>query len=200
MCSNIRGRLARQIATYISFAVVYFPSWIAVGVIISALCFPKTAQGLPVGYTIFAGLSLTSFSLFLASFFKKSSLSGSIAVVIALVFAILPQTLYEQNQVTSGALSFLFPTSTYTYMVTGTALFEKADRKVDMWKQAPESEEWRIKLGIHWIFLAIQIVVYPILAFCVEHVFFSTASSSRSFAKPATTQDPTVTLSGFSKT
>lgn len=202
--SNIRGRLARQIATYISFAMVYFPSWIAVGVVISVLAFPKTSQGIPVGFTIFAGLALTSFSLFGASFFKKSQLSGSIMVVIALVFAVLPQTLYQQTSVACGVLSFLFPSATYTYFITGAAVFESYDVKIQMWSQPPEEMEdpghWRLNIGIHWIFLAIQIVVYPILAFLVEHVRFSTASPYRTFVQPPHEQAPTVTLTSFSKT
>jgi ATP-binding cassette subfamily A (ABC1) protein 3 len=202
--SNIRGRLVRQIATYISFALIYFPSWIAVGVVISVLAFPKTSQGIPVGFTIFAGLALTSFSLFGASFFKKSQLSGSIMVVIALVFAVLPQTLYEQTSVTCGVLSFLFPSATYTYFISGAAVFESYNVKIQMWTQPQEELEdpfhWRLNIGLHWVFLAIQIIVYPILAFLVEHVLFSTASPHRTFTHPPHEMAPTVTLTSFSKT
>jgi ATP-binding cassette subfamily A (ABC1) protein 3 len=199
--SSIRGRVARQISTYVSFVIVYFPSWLAVGVVISVLCFPETSRGLPVGFTICAGLSLVSFSLFGASFFKKSQLSGSIMIVIASVFAILPQTLYEQTRTTAYVLSFLCPAATYTYMITGVATFELESTPVQMWGFPPDYEDSnRVMLGVHWIFLAIQIVVYPILAYYVEHVLFSTASPSRSFAVPATSTDPTVTLSSFSKT
>ncbi|KAJ4347964.1 uncharacterized protein N0V89_009336 [Didymosphaeria variabile] len=202
--SNIRGRLARQIATYISFAIVYFPSWIAVGVVVSELAFPKTSQGIPVGFTIFAGLALTSFSLFGASFFKKSQLSGSILVVIALVFAILPQTLYQQTKVACGIMSFIFPSATYTYLITGAAVFESYDVKMQMWNQPPEEAEvptsYRLNIGIHWVFLAVQIIVYPILAFLVEHIQFSTASPYRTFVPPSHEQAPTVTLTSFSKT
>ncbi|KAL1601480.1 hypothetical protein SLS60_006395 [Paraconiothyrium brasiliense] len=202
--SNIRGRLARQIATYISFAIVYFPSWIAVGVVVSELAFPKTSHGIPVGFTIFAGLALTSFSLFGASFFKKSQLSGSILVVIALVFAILPQTLYQQTKVACGIMSFIFPSATYTYLITGAAVFESYDVKMQMWSQPPEESEdptsYRLNIGLHWVFLAVQIIVYPILAFLVEHIRFSTASPYRTFATPSHEQAPTVTLTSFSKT
>jgi ATP-binding cassette subfamily A (ABC1) protein 3 len=197
---NIRGRIARQVATYISFAVVYLPSWIITGVVISVICFPNSSRGLPVGFTIFAGLALTSFSLFAASFFKKSQLSGSITVVIALVFTILPQTLYNQKRPTGYVLSFLCPTASFTYLVTGVATFEMESKPVHMWGYAGNATDpYRIKLGYHWIFLAIHIMVFPILAFLVEHVLFSTASASRSFATPSTPADPTVRLSSLSK-
>lgn len=35
--NKARGRILRQIATYVSFAMVYLPSWIAVGVVVSVL-------------------------------------------------------------------------------------------------------------------------------------------------------------------
>jgi len=199
--SNIRGRLVRQIATYISFALVYLPSWIAVGVSISVIVFPNTSRGIPVAFTIFTGLALTSFSLFGASFFRKSQLSGSIMVVIALVFAVLPQTLYEQTRVACAVMSFIFPTATYTYFITGSALFELQGEKLQMWRQ-PEDDysNWRINMGIHWIFLAIQIVAYPILAFCVEHLRFSTSSPTRTFRSPEHEESPTVAISSLSKT
>lgn len=202
--SNIRGRLARQLATYISFAMVYFPSWIAVGVVVSKLAFPKTSHGIPVGFTIFTGLALTSFSLFGASFFRKSQLSGSIMIVIALIFAILPQTLYQQTNIACGIMSFIFPSATYTYFITGAAVFESYDTKLQLWAQPAEemadSTNWRLNIGIHWVFLAIQIVVYPILAFFVEQMRFSTASPCRTFVQPPHEQAPTVTLTSFSKT
>ncbi|KAF2688847.1 P-loop containing nucleoside triphosphate hydrolase protein [Lentithecium fluviatile CBS 122367] len=199
--SNTRGRAIRQISTYISFAIVYFPSWIAVGIVISVLCFPESSQGYPVAFTIFAGLALTSFSLFCASFFKKSQLSGSITVVIALVFAILPQTLYDQKRSTAYVLSFLCPAASYTYLVIGTATFETGPTPIQIWGYAGDTnDENRVKLGFHWIFLVIHIVVFPVLAFVVEHVLFSTASPSRSFATPTNSSDPTVALSSFSKT
>jgi ATP-binding cassette subfamily A (ABC1) protein 3 len=199
--STIRGRVIRQISTYLSFIIVYLPSWIAIGVVISTLCFPDYGRSLPVGFTIFAGLALTSFSLFGASFFKKSQLSGSIMIVIASVFAILPQTLYQQTRSTAYILSFLCPTATYTYMITGTATWEMQKATVQLWGYAPDWESNSIvQLGTHWIFLVVQIVVYPILAFLVEHILFSTASPSRSYKVPATPSDPTVSLSSFSKT
>ncbi|KAF1967338.1 P-loop containing nucleoside triphosphate hydrolase protein [Bimuria novae-zelandiae CBS 107.79] len=202
--SNIRGRIVRQTATYISFALIYFPSWIAVGVVISVLAFPETSRGIPVGFTIFAGLALTSFSLFGASFFKKAQLSGSIMVVIALVFAILPQVLWDQNEYVCGVLSFIFPSATYTYFVTGAAVFESYHEQIQMWSQpalaVEDPDYWRLNIGLHWIFLAVQIVVYPILAFCIEHVRFSTASPYRTFVRPEHDHAPTVTLSSFSKT
>jgi ATP-binding cassette subfamily A (ABC1) protein 3 len=201
--SNIRGRVVRQTATYVSFALIYFPSWLAVGVVISVLVLPKYSNGLPVGFVILSGLAFTGFSLFGASFFKKAQLSGSIMVVIALVAAILPVVLFQQTRIACGILSFLFPSANFTYFITGVATFEAADKSVSMMHLADEMAEqdsWRLPLYIHWIFLIVHLFLFPALAFVVEHVLFSTASPHRRFAPPASIGDPTVTITGFHKT
>jgi ATP-binding cassette subfamily A (ABC1) protein 3 len=198
--SNIQGRFVRQISTWISFAAVYLPSWIVVGIVISASCFPKTSLGIPVGFTITTGLALTSFGLFGASCFRKSQLSGSIIGIIALLFAILPISLANQTQGTALLLSFLCPSAAFTYFVTTAASFEAAKIGLVMWKLPPDSGDFRINVGVLWLILVVQILVFPILAFLVEHLLFSTASSSRVFATPSNPGGPTITLLGFAKT
>lgn len=106
---------------------------------------------------------------------------------------------------TCGVLSFLFPSATYTYFITTAATFEAYDLKMSMWSSPPQDFGgfrlgFRLKIGFHWISLVVQIVVYPLLAFLVEHVRFSTASPHRTFVKPAREEDPTVTLNSLTKT
>lgn len=199
--SNIRGRFVRQIATYISFAAIYFPSWLAVGIVLSVLVYPNFSQSMPLGFTILSGFAFTGFALFGASFFKKAQLSGSIMIVITLVFAILPVVLFQQTTVACAILSILCPAANFTYFITGVGTFEIAGKPVSMMKLAAENEpfNYRLPLYIHWIFLVIHILVFPPLAFAVEHLFFSTASNHRTFA-PSAAGEPTVLLSSFGKT
>ncbi|KAF2006147.1 P-loop containing nucleoside triphosphate hydrolase protein [Amniculicola lignicola CBS 123094] len=201
----VRGRIARQVSTYISFAMIYLPSWLAVGIVMDNVAFPVTARGVPVAYHIFSGLAFCSFTLFAASFFKKAQLSGSIIVVIALVFSILPQVLFKQSKALVMVFSLFVPSANYTYFVTGLARWELANRKVQLMQDTPSDEGGfaeveLVKLGLHWIFLAFQIVVYPVLAFFTETLLFSTVSPGRKFATPANPTAPTVTVSGFGKT
>lgn len=201
--SNIRGRLVRQIATYISFALIYFPSWLAVGIVVSVQILPKHSNGLPVGFVILSGFALTGFSLFGASFFKKAQLSGSIMLVISLVVAVIPAVLVEQTSSTCGVLSFLFPSANFTYFLTGIGTFEIADKPVSMMHRADDRllvDRWRLPLYIHWIFLIVHIFAFPALAFATEHLMFSTASPHRRFARPASPEDATVEIIGFHKT
>ncbi|PVH98722.1 P-loop containing nucleoside triphosphate hydrolase protein [Periconia macrospinosa] len=201
--SNIRGRLVRQISSWVSFAAIYLPSWIVVGIVISTVVFPKTSKSMPLGFTIAAGLALTSFSLFGSSFFKKSQLSGSIMILIAVIFSVLPQTLYEQTRATAIVLSFLCPTATYTYFISAVAMFEAEDLPIKMWEYPKTSDydaNYRPYIGILWIFLVIHILAFPVLAFFVETWVFSTTSGNRVFVPPSGLGDPTVSLQSFCKT
>ncbi|KAF2471432.1 P-loop containing nucleoside triphosphate hydrolase protein [Lindgomyces ingoldianus] len=198
--SKFRARFLRIVSTYCSFAVVYFPSWLAVGIVISKVVFPKTSHNIPVGYHILSGLAFCSFSLFGSSFFKKAPLSGSIMIVIIFVFAILPQVLQKQTTAQVVIFSLLFPSANYTYFITGLALWESVELKADIMQHTEDDDAWRIKLYLHLVFLCVQIIVYPILAFFLEHFLFGTASPGRGFSKPSASDAPTVTLSGFCKT
>jgi ATP-binding cassette subfamily A (ABC1) protein 3 len=202
--SNIRGRIVRQISTWLSFTLVYFPSWLAVGLVISIVCFPKTSRNLPVGFIIFSGFSMVSFSLFGASFFKKAQLSGSIMTVIAIIGAILPIVLFDQTKTVCTALSIVFPTANFTYYVTTHAAFESEGKVASMTGSAYDRDnafnDYRMPLYFHWLMAIIHVLVFPPMAFAIEHVLHSTASRHRTFEKPSSPGDPTVTLTGFTKT
>ncbi|KAF1939204.1 hypothetical protein EJ02DRAFT_497700 [Clathrospora elynae] len=58
----------------------------------------------------------------------------------------------------------------------------------------------RLPLYAHWIIAVVHVLVFPALAFIVEHLLHSTASSHRRFAEPSSPGDPTVILTGFTKT
>jgi ATP-binding cassette subfamily A (ABC1) protein 3 len=203
--SSIRGSLVRQVATYLSFAAIYLPSWLAVGIVVSVVIFPVESRGLPTGFFILTGLAFTSFSLFGASFFKKAQLSGSIMAVIIVVGAILPVVLGEQTETVSGLLSVLFPSSNLSYFITAIGKFEAAKKRVSMTGSAQNPDDvrvdtFRLPLYAHWVIVVVHIVIFPVLAFAVEHLFHSTASKHRRFAQPASPDDPTVILTSFSKT
>lgn len=201
--SNVRGRAVRQVASYISFAGIYFPGWLSIGIIISVVVFPDFSRSIPLGFVLLSGFAFTGFALFGASFFKKAQLSGSIMIVITLVFAILPIVLFQQTKTACGILSILVPSANFSYFITGVATFEVAGKPVSMMKLANDDDQghaWRLPLYVHWVILVIHIFAFPILAFATEHIMFSTASQHRQLAPPTKINDPTVTLSDFGKT
>ncbi|KAF2802707.1 P-loop containing nucleoside triphosphate hydrolase protein [Mytilinidion resinicola] len=197
--SSSRARFVRFASTYISFTAIYLPSWLAVGIVIATVVFTRSSAAISIIYHLLVGLALVSFSLLGAVFFRKAQLSGSIMTVIGVVLAILPQVLYKETQSIAIALSLLFPTSNYTYYITTCARFELNDMRMSLKGVAPE-DAWRIKGYLSWVFLIIQIFLYPVLAFGIEALLFGTASKGRKFATPADARAPTVDLKNFSKT
>ncbi|KAF2201609.1 P-loop containing nucleoside triphosphate hydrolase protein, partial [Delitschia confertaspora ATCC 74209] len=178
----------------------------------SVVVFPKTSHGISVGYHIFSGFAFCSFSIFAASFFRKSQISGSLTVVVALLFGLLAQFI---TQPSSGLvvlfISLIFPSANYTYFVTQLATWESEGVKVDMIAGLPphrldngwdivEDGQYRLPIYVLWIFLVIQMLVYPILAFYNEQLLFGSASAGRRFVKPEGSEVATVTLKGFGKT
>ena len=51
-----------------------------------------------------------------------------------------------------------------------------------------------------WGFLVLQIILYPIVAACVERLLFGTASKGHRFVQQKNASEPTVRLLDFSKT
>jgi hypothetical protein len=99
---------------------------------VSVLSSFRKLRAIPIGYDLFSGFAFCDLSLFGASFFRKAELSGSRMVIITLVFAILPQTLYRQPESLVVIFSLLFPSSNYTYFVTSLALWEGSDKDVNL--------------------------------------------------------------------
>jgi hypothetical protein len=197
--SSARARFVRFASTYLSFTIIYLPSWLAVGSVIAAVVFNRSSPAISIIYHLLNGLALVSFSLLGAVFFKRAQLSGSIMTVIAVVLAILPQVLYYQTRATVLALSLLFPTANYTYYITNCAIFESDGVGMSLTKILPD-EKIRIQGYLSWVFLVIQIFLYPALAFGIEGLLFGTASKGRKFAPPVDARAPTVDLQNFSKT
>ncbi|KAF2660232.1 P-loop containing nucleoside triphosphate hydrolase protein [Lophiostoma macrostomum CBS 122681] len=198
--SALRARLIRQISTYLSFALVYFPGWLSVGIVMDSVVFPHTSHGLPVGYHIVSGFAFTSFTLFMVSFFRKAHLSGAIATVIALVFAILPMVLIEQTKTQCTIFSLLFPSANYSYFVRELGQWELSQQRADVYSLPSTQDDWTLTLCAHLVCLVIQILVYPLLALVVEHILFSTASPGRTPSVPTDATGSTVTLTDFCKT
>lgn len=120
--------------------------------------------------------------------------------VITFVLAVIPQVLSvnKHTPATVFALSLIFPSSNYTYFITSMARWEYQNLPTNLSKSAPESP-WNLHGVVLWIFLIIQICVYPMLAILIERLLFSTTSKNRTVESKGNPSAPTVRLSGFSK-
>lgn len=195
-------QLARILSYHLAFDMLYLPSWIIMGIILGVGVFAKTSMGIVIIYHVLAGFSLVSFTVLGASFFKKAQLSGITLALVTLLLGVLAQVL--GNHLSSGAvaiLSLLFVPCNYVFFLVFMARYERQDIPTDLIRAAPENP-WSIPGIALWIFLIIQIFVYPLLGALVERYFYGTASKGRSVVSrnsEHTESIDTVQLQSFSK-
>lgn len=186
--------LARLISVYLSFVVVYMPSWLAMGAIVATLMFEQTSASIIIPFHLLTGLSLTGYSLFMASLFHKAQLSGTATLLLALILAIISQFM-PRTETIQAVLGCLFPPATYTFFQIEIAYVERSLRPYAL--RNPEVWEARLDGYYYYVFLAVQIVLYPLLASLVQWSMYSTPKRCR---KPlATTEDSALRIVNFTK-
>lgn len=169
---------ARIIAHHLSFSIMYAPAWIVASFIIRAGVFYNTSVGLVLINNLLGGLALTSMSILYASFFKKAQLSGITAILASLLLGILAQSITAPSTGVVAVLSVLFTPCSFVYFITLMSRFERQHRAANLTEMPPESP-WELPGIVLWIFMVIQIFVYPLLGALIERAFYSTSSEGR---------------------
>ncbi|MCJ1475765.1 hypothetical protein MMC13_004429 [Lambiella insularis] len=200
MMPNLRRwepQVARLLSYHLAFSLLFAPGWIAMSIILQKGVFQQTSIGIVLILHILTGLSLASFSLFGAAFFKRAQLSGISITIIALLLAVIAQVI---NSASSGAvaiLGLLFPPMTYTFFILLMARWETQDIGTNLIHSAPDNP-WTLPGIVFWIFLIIQIFGYPVLAALVERLLWGTTSSGRRLNSTGDAQTA-VEIVGFTK-
>ncbi|KAH6612762.1 hypothetical protein C7974DRAFT_346711 [Boeremia exigua] len=192
-------QFARLLANHIAFDIIYFPGWVIMGLIVWALAFRSSNAGILVIFHILAGLSLTSFSIFGAAFFRKAQLSGITIVIIPILLAIIAQVAGPFGTSAVYILSLIFPSINYVFFIVWIARFERELTGANLGQGAPVYEDhvWTTPGIVFWVFLVIQTLVYPFLGALVERWLYGTVSADRK----TTTDSPehNIILRNFSK-
>ncbi|KAI9843397.1 MAG: hypothetical protein M1837_006423 [Sclerophora amabilis] len=201
MMPNLRRwqpQVARLCSYHLAFDLIYVPGWILIGITLALGVFAKTNVGVVVIYHILTGLSLSSFSLFGASFFKKAQLSGISTTIISLLLAIIAQVVGKGSSGAIAVLGLLFPPMNYVFFLILMARFERQGQPTSLTRAAPESPS-TIQGIVLWVFLVIQIIVFPVLAAVVERTLYGTVSKERNFAFNDYQSQFAVSLTNFTK-
>ena len=159
--------------------------------------FPKTNPAILIIFFILTGLSLNSFSILGAAFFRRAQLSGITVVVVALVMGVAAQI--SAKTLSTGAvavLGLLFTPMTFVFHMIWLARYEHVQISPNLAKAAPGAT-WTLPGFTFWIFMLIQIFVYPIFAALVERSLFHTNSHGRNIVYDDSAQP--VILSHFTK-
>lgn len=182
MMPNLRRwepQVARLLSYHLAFDIIYLPGWIIMAAILGVGVFAQTSMAIVIIHHVLAGLSLTSFSILGAAFFKKAQLSGISLAIITLLLGVLAQIIDKTNSGTVAILSLLFVPCNYVFFLVFMARYEKQNIGTNLVRAAPNNP-WSLPGIALWAFLIIQILVYPMLGALVERYLFGTASKGRS--------------------
>lgn len=102
-------QMIRFLACHIAFDLMFLPGWIVVALVLGLGVFAKTSMGILIIFHILAGLSLSSFSLFGAAFFRRAQLSGISTTIISLLLGVIAQVVSKGSTGAIAILSILFP-------------------------------------------------------------------------------------------
>jgi ATP-binding cassette subfamily A (ABC1) protein 3 len=196
-------QVARLLAYHAAFSIIYMPAWVLSGVIISGLVFPDASYAITIIYHVLLGLSLTSYSIFFGTFFKKAQLSGITATIVSIVLAIIAQIAVGGNGSTGAViiLSLLFPPVQYIMFLIMMAKFQQIGRPMNLVETPPNSDWMNISGIVLWIFAIIQIIVFPILGALVERALYGSSSTDRKLSDGETSSGAhvAVRLNNFNK-
>lgn len=187
---------ARLLSNHLAFDILYVPGWIIMGCILRGLSFVHTSIGILIVYHILAGLALASSSILGASFFNKAQLSGITVTMVSVILAIIAQVAGPFGTGATAILSLLFPSMNYVFFIIYVARFERLAEGANLAESAPTGQS-RLPGIVFWVFLILQIIIYPVLGAIVERWLYGTVSKERK----VTTSSPehAIVLSNFSK-
>jgi ATP-binding cassette, subfamily A (ABC1), member 3 len=207
------SQVARIAANYLSFVMIYAPSWVIMAITIKIGLLKHSNFGIVFLAQILGGLALTSWGVFFGSLFKKSQWSGISAFILAMAFAIVAQMIFSVTTADVIVLSLLFTPSGLVYYFTSLASYESSSTDAD------GNESVDITQGIDRlnsrgavytvtpiliiIFFIIQIFGYLALALLAERLRHGTASPGRRVLPESeassTLGESAVRVEGFSK-
>jgi ATP-binding cassette subfamily A (ABC1) protein 3 len=165
---------------------------------LKALVFTKTSYAILIVLQILVGLALSSLSILGASLFRKSQLSGITVVIISIILAIVTQVGGPHSAGAVLIMGLLFTPMNYTLQIIYLARFEGKGIPANLTRAAPDSPS-RIPGIALWIFLLVQIVVYPIIGALIERSLYGTASKDRKVNFSSADSAPAIRISRFSK-
>ncbi|KAJ7706884.1 hypothetical protein B0H17DRAFT_972841 [Mycena rosella] len=157
---------ARIISTHVFFSLVYLPSWIIVTFIWYFKIWTHTNFGILLAINIFFGLSLASWSMFIATPFGKSPQLAALAATFGSVgFAAIPlfASLAGYTQV---AFTIIFPPSFYVFAIRAIDSLEEGN--------PPPGPPLYSLLGALFAAAILNIFLWPFLAVVMERRLYET--------------------------
>ncbi|KAK1598463.1 ABC transporter [Colletotrichum navitas] len=193
------AQVVRILSSFYPFASIYFPGWVIASVISWGMIWKESSVGIVLVFFVLGGLALTSQAILGASFFKKAQLSGVINSLVYVLLGVLAQALPNESTGAVTVLSLLFTPCAFVFFIKSISRYEADGKPMNLLRAPPNSASTLPGIAI-WIFLIIQIVVYPLLAAFFERQIHGVGSESRKIYKGKGVQPQhAVTINGLTK-
>lgn len=192
-----KAQTIRFLSAHLALDMIYLPGWVAIAIILSVVVFTRTSPGIQVIFQLLGGLSLTSFALFQASFFRRAQLSGISSVILSLLLGVVAQVAGPENSASVVILSLIFPPMNYINFTILMARWERQKQPTNLVKAAPDNP-WTTPGIAFWIIAIIHIIAFPILAAWVERFLYGAGTKHRKVTK-SDSAPYSVSLNNFTK-
>ncbi|KAK0481451.1 hypothetical protein IW261DRAFT_1075379 [Armillaria novae-zelandiae] len=168
---------ARILSWHLSVSLVYLPAWVIVALVWHARIFSKTNAGLVVAVHLLLGLSLASWSFFVAAPFGKSPQLAAVAsTFLAIIFAIIALVFSQAGNVVAFIFTILFPPGYYIFAIRAMCGFENNLRATNVLQGDPDNGLLLLPLLIAAI---VDIFLWPVLATLLERRLYDARNISK---------------------
>jgi ATP-binding cassette subfamily A (ABC1) protein 3 len=169
--------------------------------------FRTSSLAISLFWQILVGWAITSAAVFSAMFFNKARISGIWSAIGFLIIALCGQLMDwgSPKTATVAVMSLLFPSMNYIFFTGYMCRYEEQGLPTDMLQAAKtthdEASTSRVPGIILWLFLVLQIVIYPLLAVFAEGWTHGSKSKTRTIGISSHTQinSPAIKASGLTK-
>ncbi|KAH8091365.1 P-loop containing nucleoside triphosphate hydrolase protein [Cristinia sonorae] len=167
---------ARIISWHVSLSLAYLPSWLIVAIIWHYRIFTGTNIGLVIVVHVLLGLTLASWSFFVAVPFGKSpQLAAVSSTFLAIAFAILALVLGKAGTGVAVVFSLIFPPGFYIFVLRSVVGFEVHQIPTHVIHPDPDNNLRILPILIAAI---VDIFLWPYLAVLLERSLYDARNSS----------------------
>ncbi len=164
--------------------------------------FPESNAAILLLWSVLAGVAMTNASVFAAAFFTNRYASSVLACTVFLVLAIVAAVQINQfvGDTTVLVCSLLFPSMNFMFGLCRMSRFAIGLSPIDLaaktspGQTAAFSETYYIAVWVFWVFLAVQIIAYPLLAVLAERAIHGISFRRRTLAESGASEDPWVAV------
>ncbi|OJT08332.1 ABC transporter A family member 3 [Trametes pubescens] len=171
---------ARIISWHLSVSLAYLPAWIIVAIIWHVRIFTATNVGLVIVIHLLLGLTLASWSFFVAAPFGKSPQLAAVAsTFLAIAFAILALVFARASSGAAFVFTIIFPPGFYIFAIRAVCGFEVHQIATSVTQPDPDNGLRLLPLIIAAI---IDVFLWPWLAVLWErHLYDAHNATDRSW-------------------